>query len=72
MKDYIENLKIRGAIREITEQINNIPFVVETTAIEDYPEKRSYVKIPQGKEVIYLAKAIIELVEDFYKEDIKK
>lgn len=74
MEILIENYKTKGAIKEINRKIENIvdgeSFMSETTTIGDYPEKRSFIKIPKGKEIIMLAKAIIEIVEDYY--EVKK
>jgi len=72
MNNYIKNYKAKGAIRELGKRIEDIidreSFISETTTIGDYPEKRSFIKILKGKEIIKLAQAIIDIVEEFYKE----
>jgi len=72
LDNYIKNYKAKGAIRELSKRIEDIidrePFITETTTMGEYPEKRSFVKAPQGKEIIKLAQAIIGIVEEFYKE----
>lgn len=71
MENYIQSYKIKGAIREINKRIEGIIdrdcFVVETTTYGDYPDGRTFVKIPKGKEIIILAQAIVDMVKDYYK-----
>jgi len=78
MKDYIRSIEIKGAIKEVIGIIENIvindnPFVIDATPLEDLhePEKMSTVKVPRGKIIITLAQDIVDIVTDFYKEKDK-
>jgi len=72
MKKYIESKKITGAARELIKRIryilNNEGFVMETTALGDNPETRSFVTMPGGFEIIFLAQAIVDMFKKFYEE----
>ena len=76
MKDYIRSIEIKGAIKEIIHTIDNIidsdPFVIDNTPMEDLydPKKMSTVKVPQGETIIILAQDIIDMVKDFYAEEV--
>lgn len=71
MKNYIQSFKVKGVIREINNRIEDIIdsdcFVVETTTYGDYPDERTFVKIPKGKEIIKLSQAIVNIVKDYYE-----
>ena len=73
MKNYLKSFEVKGAIREINKRIEFIidteSFIYETTTIGDYPDKRSFIKISKGKEIIDLAQTMIDVVKDFYKEN---
>jgi len=71
MKTYIKSVVAKGAVKRLCDRINEIidndPFVVDVTAVEDYPDNRSFVTSPEGKVIIYLGQAIVDIVKDFYK-----
>lgn len=75
MKDYIRSIEVKGAIKEIIHTMDNIidsdPFVIDATPLEDLhdPKKMGTVKVPQGKTIIILAQAIVDIVKDFYEEE---
>ena len=74
MKDYIRSIELKGAIREIINIIENIindnPFIIDATPLEDLsePAKRSSIKVPEGKTIIILAQDIVDMVKEFYEE----
>jgi len=75
MKNYIKSCNTIGAVRELLGKIERIiaedSFALETTAIGDLadPDKRTFLKTYDGKMVIVLAQAIIDIVKDFYEGD---
>lgn len=72
MKNHLKSFEVKGAIREINKRIEFIidteSFIYETTTIGNYPDKRSFIKISKGKEIIDLAQDIVDMVKEFYRE----